>query len=267
MNERQTLIIKMISEEHSVKVEQLAKRFAVSAETIRRDLKYLEEQELLKRIHGGAVRDTLRSKEAGHEERSNRNMREKIILGRLAADFVEDGDTLSIGNGTTMLEMTKALSCKKNLTIITNSLEVGAEAVQNETNSVYIIGGLLRKNGMSVSGAMSNRFVEEFRVDKCIFSVGGINSEQVVTDYHVEESALVQSMFRIASKKIGLMDYSKLNNTSFKKICNVKDLDILLVDWNVPIKEQMVYRKAGVRVVAARHPDGYGGRPDSWNVE
>lgn len=255
MNDRQKTIIKFLTEEHSAKIGQLAELFHVSDETIRRDLKHLEDMHLLKRVHGGAVCDTYRAKESDHVNRRNKNIQEKIAIGRLAAACVDDGDSLAISNGTTTMELVKALRNKKNLTIITNSLDIAMEAAKNETTCIYVLGGQLRRDELSISGVLSNQIMSGFRVDKTFFGIGGISPEYGITDYHVEESLLTQTMLKSASTKIGLMDFSKIAITGMKKICDVKDLDILIVDWNVSIKEQTAFRSAGVKVMVARQPD------------
>lgn len=258
MNDRQREIINYLLEVHSAKVEELSKHFKVSIETIRRDLKYLEEQQMLQRVHGGATLGAYRVRESSRETRQNKHVEEKLAVAKLARDFVNDGEALAINMGTSSLEVVKALSVKNNLTIITNALEIGMEAVKNETNKVYVVGGCLRRDGLGLSGSFSVDFLRNFHVDKALLSVGGISVTAGVTDYHVEEAAVTRAMLRIANKKIALMDYSKLAITGLNKICEVQDLDIVLADWHMPIKDQIAFRNAGVKVYTADKRKFYG---------
>lgn len=251
MNSRQKEIINFLTEEHSAKVNELSKQFHVSLETIRRDLKYLEEQQLVQRVHGGVVCGRLRAKEASYEDRESKNIEEKSAVARLAREFVHDGDTLALNPGTSTLEVMRILKDKRNLTVITNSIEIGCEAVKNDTNEVYLAGGKLRKNGLGISGNFSMDFLSKFHVDKVFLSIGGISIEHGVTDYHVEEAAVTRTMLRIAQQKIGMIDYSKLAVTGLNKICDVKDLDIILADWDMPIRDQIAFRNLEVKVYTA----------------
>lgn len=252
MNSRQKGIVKYLTEHHEAKINQLAELFKVSDETIRRDLKYLEGLNLLKHVHGGAVCDTDRAREKEHENRKSRNMKEKTAIGALASTYVQDGDSLAIANGTTTLELVKALQGKKDLTIITNSIDVAVEAVKNESTHVYVLGGHLRRHELSLSGGLSNENMAGFCVDKVFFGIGGISLERGITDYNVEECVLTQNMMKAARTKIGLMDFSKSAITGMKKVCDIEEIDVLIVDWNVPLKEREAYREKGVKVAVAR---------------
>ncbi|MDR1510935.1 MAG: DeoR/GlpR family DNA-binding transcription regulator [Synergistaceae bacterium] len=252
MNNRQKELITFMVETHYAKVEKLAQKFCVSNETIRRDLKYLEERQFLRRVHGGAVWDTFRAKERELSERIVRNLEEKRAVAHLAESFVNDGDTLVLGTGTTCLEVAKALQSKRNLTIVTNSIEIGVEAVKNDSNNIYMIGGKLRANGLSLSGSFGSQFLSSFRVDTAFISVGGVSLEHGITDFNVEESALARIMLSIASKKILVTDYTKMAVIGLVKICDVSDLDYILTDWNMPVRERVDYhQKAGVKVCIA----------------
>jgi len=251
VNNRQKEIVKILTATHKVKIGELAERMQVSDETIRRDLKQLESQHLLRRVHGGAISDTNRSKEIDLSSRKSKNLKEKRAIAKMAASFVEDGDSLAIASGTTTLELVKALENKKNLTIITNSIDAAVAAMENESTTVYILGGKVRRNGLSISGTLTNELMSEFRVDKLFFCGGGISVENGITDYHVEESMLTKTMARVSRTKIALMDYSKFALTGMKKICDIQDLDIIVIDGNVPIIEQNELKATGVKVAVA----------------
>lgn len=252
LNQRQKEIIEILSKEHNVRIEQLAKRFHVSGETIRRDLKYLENEKMLRRVHGGAVHSEMRIKELIYEEREIKNSEEKRAVAKLAANFIKDGDSLVINSGTSTQELAKALCQKNSLSVITNSIVIAGELVKNETNNVLVVGGKLRRDGMGISGNLSTEFVSKFRVDKAVIGIGGISLEHGLTEFQLEEAAVLRKMLEIAAQKIVLTDYSKLMQTCFNKVCDVKDIDIVLCDWNMPLKEQEEYREHGIEVYLAK---------------
>lgn len=248
MENRHDEILKILAEERQVKIEPLAKRFNVSIETIRRDLKALEKRQLIRRVHGGAVYDSLRARETAFDSREIKNPREKRAVAKATADLINDGDALAISNGTSTLEVAKALSGKNCLTVVTNSIQIAQEMVENDTNDVYLISGRLRKEGLGLSGTSGCEYLRKFRVDKAILSVGGISIDHGVTDYHVEEAEIMRTMLEIANQKIVITDYTKLTLSGLNKICDVKDVDIIVSDWNTPIREQNGYRELGVKV-------------------
>ncbi len=251
LNKRQEKIVAYLSEENFAKAERLAARFEVSNETIRRDLLLLESEGYIKRTHGGAEFDNLRAQEKQYETRTQRNFEEKKALARLAADFIKDGDTLAMNTGTSTLELARLLAKKNHLTIITNSLDIAVTIGKNPTHNVYIPGGHLRMEGRGLSGAMCCEDLKRFRVDTAILSVGGVNPQEGVTEYHVEESSVVREMTAIANKTMVLADYSKFREVALNKICDIKEIDYIFTDWRAPVKEISLCRGQGVKVFVA----------------
>ncbi len=251
MNKRQEKEVAYLAEENFVKVEQLAKRYNVSNETIRRDLLLLEAEGYIRRTHGGAEFDNLRAQEKQYETRTQRNFEEKKALAALAFDFIEDGDTLAMNTGTSTLELAKLLVKRNHLTIITNSLDIAVTIGRNPSNNIYLPGGYLRMEGRGLSGAMCCEDLSRFRVDKTILSVGGITLEDGVTEYHVEESAAIREMIAIGNKTMVLADYSKFKEVALNKICDIKEIDYIFTDWNTPVREISLCRGKGVKVYVA----------------
>jgi len=256
MNPRQEKIVQYLSEEGYGKIEVFAEKFEVSNETIRRDLLALEQEAYINRVRGGARYDNLRAKEKKYEVRTQRNFREKRAIAKLAAEYISDGDTIAINTGTSTLELAKEIVNRNYLTVITNSVDVASLIVENDLNKVYLPGGLLRNSGRGISGEMCCEFISHFQVDKAILSIGGISSKCGITEYHVEESAVLRKMIEISNKVMVLGDYSKFNEIALNKICDYRQVDYLFTDWKTPAKEILECKKAGVNVgVAERNAD------------
>jgi DeoR/GlpR family transcriptional regulator of sugar metabolism len=251
-NDRQKEIIKILIEERQVKIEELARLFNVSSETIRRDLMELEKKEILRRIHGGAVYENTRAKESQYNLRAQKHQKEKHAIAKLAASYIKDGDTIAMNTGSSTLELARVIKEKQNLTIITNSFDIAWELVQNDTNNVFLLGGRLRKEGLGVSGSFTNDFLLSFRVDMVFLSIGGISVESGITDFHVEEAVVQRNMIKASNKRYVVSDYSKFKITALNKICDVSDLDGIFTDWNTPIKEKIACQERGVYVFAAK---------------
>ena len=246
--DRHKEIMKLLNEEHMVKVQQLAEAFDVSFETIRRDLKFLEGEALLKRIHGGAILESASNRETPYEQRQVKNVREKKAIARLAAKLVEDGDTLAVCGGTSTYEAVKCIKEKNNLTVLTNSLPVANIIGENQTSQVFLAGGRLNLQHFGTEGQMVCQFLSNFRADKAIISAAGISIEFGATDYRELDCMAMQEMVRISRKVILLMDYTKLGRTTLWKICNIGRVHAVVTDENAPAKEVRALRDAGVQV-------------------
>lgn len=249
MNERQKSIVELLSLQHTATVHDLSKKFNVSDETIRRDLKFLESRSFLERRHGKAVFNATRIKELLYEERARENFNLKKEAASPAESLITDGDSIAIANGTSTLQVAKAIKNKNDLTIITNSLVIAGEMVENETNQVIIIGGRLRKEGMGSSGSHSIEFLSNFRVDYGIISAGGISLEAGVTDFAIEEAQLFKKILSIAKYKIVVVDSTKLGKSGLAKICDVRDVDMILSDGNLQPKLIKQYENEGVKIL------------------
>ena len=118
LNSRQEQIVQYLVENHFAKVESLVEVFGVSNETIRRDLKKLEQESFIIRTHGGAQYDNLRAREKQYEIRAQRNFAEKKSIARLAASYVKDGDSIVLNTGTSTLLLAKELGNRNNLIVI-----------------------------------------------------------------------------------------------------------------------------------------------------
>jgi len=249
MNPRQKAIIEILRTHNKMSVHDLAETFEVSDETIRRDLKYLESRKLLVRLHGEAMINSAHIRELEYQARSGENHYLKYEAGQLAKDLIHDGDSIAISNGTSTYEIAKAITEKQNLTVITNSILIAGELLENDSNQIIVIGGKLRKQGMGTSGSISSKFLSNFRVDYGIISVGGISLEQGVTDFTLEEAMLFRTILSIAKKKIVVADSTKFGKSGLCKVCEVEEIDILLSDSELSSGLIKQYREIGIDVI------------------
>lgn len=173
--ERQAQILKTLKAEHKVFVPALCELFDVSPVTIRNDLNYMQEKGLLKRTHGGAVLKSKIGYEENVAEKLSKNQRQKEKIAELAVSYVEDGDIIALDTGTTMLAFAKKLTEKKNLTIVTNDLNIAAYFDSNKEDiTVILLGGVLRKKHGCTLGGMTLNGLEGLRVDKCFLATNGL---------------------------------------------------------------------------------------------
>lgn len=253
MNEaaRQELMLRLLNENKMLHTTYLTKLCKVSSETIRRDLIYLEEKGLLKRVYGGAVVDSQRGQEIAFSHRETMNIEEKRAIGAAAAGLINDGETIALNSGTTNMEVARNLIPKRNMTFITNCFYVATILRQNKSARIFFVGGELRDCELSTSGQPSHEFLTRLRVDKAVLGIGGIDDRYGITDYHVEESYVAYDMAKVAKKVIVVADYSKFGVCSMNLICDCKNIDYAVTDWNISSKELIKYKQLGIEIINA----------------
>ncbi len=154
-NIRHQKIISLLEDKGEVTVAYLVDEFRVSEMTIRRDLDILDNQGLLRRVHGGAVSQRGRSYEPPILLRAAENLENKQRIGVMAASLVQNGDSLSLDVGTTTLEVAKNLHTKQDLTVITPSLQIANELTKHSGIRLIVTGGILRTGELSLVGHLA----------------------------------------------------------------------------------------------------------------
>lgn len=263
-SERRRQIVEMVQESGSVTVTALCEVFDVSAMTIRRDLRELDQEGSLRRLHGGAVGGLGRSYEAPYPLRSTRNAEQKRAIAARAADLVLDGDSIALDVGTTTLEIARALNGKRNLTIITAGLRI-AEAVMASlslTSDVRLVltGGILRPGELSMTGHIAERSYSEFHVDKAFIGVGGVSLDDGLTEVNLEDASVKQHLIRSAQQRIVVADSSKLGRTTLASVAPLSSIHTLITDADANANTVRLLRDAGVEVLIARDPSRQGAR-------
>lgn len=252
---RRREIVEIVQQSGSQTVAELCGRFDVSEMTIRRDLRDLDREGLLRRVHGGAVSNLGRSYEPPYTIRSTRNADKKSAIGRKAAELILDGDSIALDVGTTTLEIALALHGKHNLTIITASLPVANEIVSNlSLNSdvrLILTGGIVRPGELSLTGHIAEHTYGEFHVDKAFIGVGGLSLEDGLTEYNLEDALVKKPLIEHASQRIVVADSSKIGQTTFKAVAPLSVVDMLVTDEDISSEHVDALTELGIEVVIA----------------
>ena len=232
--ERRQSILKYLEENKSATVEELAKNFDVSAMTIRRDLQYLEDNNLIIRPHGGAVLNTKLDMEIPFKEKSIRHKEEKKRIAEYAASLVEDGQTILLDAGTTTMEIARRLKDKEDLTIVTSDVFIAGYLARNSKFRVFCSGGLVQSRIGACIGPGAVEFLRNINVDISFIGTSSIDLERGLTTPTLEKAAVKKEMIRAAQKSILVTDSSKFGIRKFAKICNLEDFDLIITDSNIP---------------------------------
>ena len=238
--ERRNLILEKLQDEKKVVVSELSTLFAVSEETIRRDLDKLDKEGLATKSYGGAVLNENTSLDMPFNVRKKRNMQGKQLIAELVSGLVQEGEHIIVDPSTTAVAIAKALKSRKRLTVITNSIEVLVELSDVNGWDIISTGGTMRENYLALVGPKATDVIGSFHVDRAIISCKGLDMEQGITDSNEMFSQVKQTMLRSAKQRILAADYTKFGNIAFSKICELSSIDMVVTDVR-PSNEWMEY--------------------------
>jgi DeoR family transcriptional regulator of aga operon len=243
-------ILYLLSEKGEVLVPDLSKRYQVSEVTIRNDLDKLEQQNMLIRARGGALKfETGVAIDQRLADKSKINLKEKIRIGQKASQLVLESDTIIIDSGSTTAEMVKHLTTFKDLTVITNALNIANLLGNSHHINMIMPGGYLRKNSLSLVGPLAEKSLRNFNADKVFLSVDGFDTKHGIYTPNLEEARLNEIMIEIAKEVIVLVDSSKFTKRSLAFICNISQINTVITDTNIPGEDKKRLQNAGVEVV------------------
>lgn len=228
--ERKNAILETLQKEQRVLVAELSQEYGVTEETIRRDLDKLEKEGFVKKTYGGAVLNEDTNIEMPLRIREKTNRKEKQTIAKLVASMIEEGDSIILDSSSTSLTVAQELKERKNLTVITNSLEVLIEFSKSKGVRVISTGGVLKGSSLSLIGKNAERTLENFYVDKAIVSCEGLDMKKGVTDSEETDADIKKSMISCSKKLILAADSTKFGKISFAKVFDFRKGDILVTD-------------------------------------
>ncbi len=243
--ERRQSLLAMLRKQPGLSVPELALALDVSEGTVRNDLNALEQQNLLTRVHGGAIlQDQFQN--VSFIRRYQQNAEAKLAIARQASALVNDDASILLDASSTAYYFAKALSKHQRLRVITNGFEVARELAQNPSNTVILIGGIVNNESSSSTGLLSERIIEELHVEMAFLSCSGFSLERGMTEVHLGEAQLKRKMIESSRQLIALVDSSKFGKedlTSFarpEKICRLFTDHHLSSDWLERLRQARV---------------------------
>ncbi|MQM72241.1 MAG: DeoR/GlpR transcriptional regulator [Eubacteriaceae bacterium] len=238
--ERRKEILNTLLEEGTVKVSQLAEKYGVGVPTIRRDLKALEGQCGVQLMYGGAYIDGSIANENAIElqlaQKQVEHIEEKRIIAEKAAELVHDGDTIALNSGSTVEFMLDFLQDKKNITILTLSVNVAVRATTMPEITVYMPGGKLRNISGAFVGTYTNDFIKLFNIDKAFLGVMAVSLKKGVTHSSLEEIETNKTLASVSEHCYLVADYSKFDKIAMSKMFDLSLFDAFIIDDKIPQK-------------------------------
>lgn len=244
---RKNKIKEMIIEQKSVTVAKLTSLFKVTEETIRRDLKQLEDEGLLKRTYGGAYISE------GVQNDVDINLREYIHIEgkrKIAArcvKFIKNGDSIFLDASTTSLAIASMLTNQK-ITVVTNSVKIVNSLIENTSIQVVVIGGLLASSSLSNLGKTTEESMKSYFFDSAFISCRSISMEHGITDSNEQQATIRRIAAKHANKVYLIADFTKFNKTSFVKIGDYDIINNVIVDEHLPKKWRQFLDEKGINL-------------------
>jgi DeoR/GlpR family transcriptional regulator of sugar metabolism len=249
--ERQQKIVEHINQKGRVKVEELSGFFNVTGMTIRRDLLALENQGLLYRAHGGAIKRERRSiwQMSSLQTRLCQNEEEKERIALCVAQMIQDGESIMIDGGSTTTKVARRLTGKRNLLIVTNALTIGELLLELEDSKVILTGGELFKETNALMGNATEAAISSYRADKSIIGVSGLVPGEGCFSAIPQEAEIKNRMLQNSQKRIVVADSSKVGTRAFYFFCDFTKIDVLVTDRNIKKNDLAMLKKTGIDVI------------------
>jgi DeoR family glycerol-3-phosphate regulon repressor/DeoR family fructose operon transcriptional repressor len=228
-----------VADAGQVTVGELAERFGVSIDTVRRDLDQLSADGVLVRTYGGAVSlSTISRTDRAVDQRLTIQEQEKEKIAALAAALVQDGSTIMINGGTTTLALARGLRQHRDLTVATNNLLVPGALPPSAIRDVYVFGGAVRSVTLATIGPVSfraNGGAElDISCDLALIGVGAVSADAGYTTSNLAEAAMMQEMISRAARVAILADSSKFGRRLFAQVSELSAADYLITDEMPP---------------------------------
>ncbi len=242
--ERQRLLRDLFSRQEFISAEDLSRQSGASDSTIRRDLIELEAQGLLKRVHGGAISLLTRDDNLDLRRQTTASHAEKVRIGRLAAELVEDGSTVILGGGSTVVEVARNLQ-NRSIHVITNSVPIAQVFWDSKRAEVVLTGGYLYPRTGALLGPLCERTLDGLSADLLIMGIGGISS-QGLSDTNTLIVGVVRKMIDVSSKVIIAADHTKFGRDRLVHLAPLSEIDMVVSDSQLSRESQDLLKSARV---------------------
>lgn len=243
-------IIAYLKQNKTAKLKDIAMLNQVSIDTVRRDFEQLEAQGMLRRVRGGAVFYNADITTQNVDIRGTTHCEEKKEIASLVEGYLSDGQAVALNSGTTSVEIARFLVNRyKRLTVMTNNLKAVEVLSEAKDFIVIVPGGEVDTKEWAVFGNVCEENILKYNIDVAIFGVHAISLEKGITDFRVNQQAMIQAMLKISRKKIVAADHSKFEKIACVNVCDLNEIDIILSDSILSSHIKEMYQRAGIDII------------------
>lgn len=251
LNPRQTALLEEVRSQGYASIEELARKFGVTLQTVRRDVNLLAENGMLARFHGGVRMDGSTTENIAYRQRQALNAPGKARIARAVAAAVPEGCSLILNIGTTVEEIARALLHHRGLRVITNNLHVAHILADNPDCEVIVAGGVLRSRDRGIVGEATVEFIRQFKVDIGLIGISGIEPDGTLRDFDFREVKVARTIIEHSREVWLAADASKFNRQAMVRLANLSEIDRLFTDQPLKAPFEGMLRDSGVKCVVA----------------
>jgi ribose transport system substrate-binding protein len=263
---RHQAILELVQRHESVRVTDLAAQLNVSESTIRADLETLDEQGRLVRVRGGAIaRSDVHVDDAASylAQKALAHAAEKHAIARWAAGMVEDGDAILLDASSTVLHIAPFLYDRRNLIVFTNGIDIGRALAREPSNTVIILGGILRPAGNSITGMFSKQLLQDYHIHTAIVSCSGFTPELGFFEKDLQEAQMKRLMVQASQRRIALVDSSKIGRVGLTAFGKLADFDYFVTDERISPERVETIRRTQTHVIVCGEQTTQSYAPDA----
>lgn len=247
---RHAEILRIVGEEGTITIADLASRLDVSLETVRRDVKPLTSDGSVLKMHGAIGLPSFVG-EAPFERRMRENAEAKRAIARAVAATIRDGESVMLDTGTTTSFLARELTGHRRLTVVTNSSDIARTLATVNGNRVYMAGGELRSDSGAAFGMSAIEFVGRFNVIHAVISTGAVDAERGIMDHDLDEAEFARTVLTRGTRRVVVTDHSKFGRQGLVQVCGFGDFDELVTDRAPTADLAAKLQESGARVTVA----------------
>lgn len=236
----------ILREQPGTRIPDLARLFEVSEGTIRNDLRALADSGQLTRVWGGGIPMERHGESPTFTAQARVNQNAKRSIARMAASLVMDGDSVLLDASTTVFQMAHFLQERRNLTVITNGIGVGRELARDPSNTVIMLGGILRPDGSAVTRPLEEHTLRDLHIKMAFMSSSGFSIEAGLTEVDLHEAQLKRTMIASAGQLVALIDSSKFGKVDLTSCARTEQISRIFTDSGLSITWREKLAGAGV---------------------
>jgi DeoR/GlpR family transcriptional regulator of sugar metabolism len=249
--QRRLKILELLQEDGSARVSNLSKIFKVSEPTIRQDLEKLEAEGYITRQHGGAFLKSIPQQVGSLSLQHKENMDKKIRIGKKAAEFIQDWDSIILDSGSTTTEVAKHLAGKQELKIITNAINIALLVGSQPSVELLVTGGEFKAPTLSLTGERAASFFQQLHVNKLFLATAGISWEAGLTYPGLSDLPVKKAMIESADEVYLVADSTKIGQASFASLGGLDLIHYFITDDGIEEKAKASLEHKGVKVIIA----------------
>lgn len=250
-NQRREKILELINEDGHAKVVNLSRIFKVTEVTIRQDLEKLEKEGSIKREHGGAFLKNVESHVRNIMLRNQENLPEKASIARRAVELISEGDTIILDSGSTTTEIARLISGYRNLTVITNALNIAIMLGGDPGINLVVTGGEFKAPTLSLTGQKAADFFNNLHADKLFLATAGITLKAGLTYPSISDIVVKRAMIESADVVYLVADSDKIGRNAFASLGSLSLINYLITDSKISAKDRAMMKEHEIKLIIA----------------